>query len=164
MQRLQIPEESYFKYVKTINDTFQILRRIIEPYSYQDNAFIYDNDEASDVQGEFISFILILILIILGLSFIPRNRVFLSIGMCTSQNKQYKVDMEDTMRFIDCFGMKRKLCILFDLTLKFNTIFILTYTLSFCSTLVHSFVVCIACYSLLMLYTCIHLHKIDITL
>jgi hypothetical protein len=28
--------------------------------------------------------------------------------MCTSQNKQYKIDMEDTMRFIDCFGMKKK--------------------------------------------------------
>jgi len=28
--------------------------------------------------------------------------------MCTSQNKQYKIDMEDTMRFIDCFGMEKK--------------------------------------------------------
>ena len=36
--------------------------------------------------------------------------------MCTNQNKQYKIDMEDTMRFIDCFGMrkdvKEKYCIL----------------------------------------------------
>jgi hypothetical protein len=46
-------------------------------------------------------------LIILGLSFTPRNRIFLSIGMCHSQNKQYKIDMEDTMRFIDCFGMEK---------------------------------------------------------
>jgi hypothetical protein len=76
MQRLQIPEESYFKFVKTINDTFQILRRIIEPYSYQDNAFIYDNHEASDVQGDFISFILILILIIFRFKFYTTQSSF----------------------------------------------------------------------------------------
>ena len=41
----------------------------------------------------------------LGISFIPRNQIFLSVGMCTSQNRQYKVEMEDTMKFIDSFGM-----------------------------------------------------------
>ncbi|CAF1389988.1 unnamed protein product [Adineta steineri] len=93
MQRLKISEESYLKYVKTINDTFQILKRTIDPYDYLDDTHIYDNNEASNVQG---------------LSFIPHNRIFLSIGMCTSQNKQYKVDMEDTMKFIDCFGGNEK--------------------------------------------------------
>ncbi|CAF2637547.1 unnamed protein product [Rotaria sp. Silwood2] len=101
MQRLKISEQSYLKYVKTINDAFQIIKRTIEPYYYGDNSCIYDNREASNVQG---------------ISFTPRNRLFLSIGVCTSQNKQYKTDMEDTMRFIDCFGGKEKFaCIgLFD--------------------------------------------------
>ncbi|CAF3475985.1 unnamed protein product [Rotaria socialis] len=93
MQRLNISAESYFKYVKTINDGFQILKRTIEPYMYGENGCIYDNREASCVQG---------------FSFVPRNRLFLSIGMCTSQNKQHKADMEDSMRFIDCFGGKEK--------------------------------------------------------
>ncbi|CAF1119477.1 unnamed protein product [Rotaria sordida] len=93
MQRLKISEESYLKTVKTINDAFQIIKRAIEPYYYGDNSCIYDNREASYLQG---------------ISFAPRNRLFLSIGMCTSQNKQYRIDMEDTMRFIDCFGGKEK--------------------------------------------------------
>ncbi|CAF1045687.1 unnamed protein product [Rotaria sp. Silwood1] len=87
MQRLRISEESYLKYVKTINDAFQIIKRTIEPYYYEDNSCIYDNREASNV-----------------ISFTPRNRMFLSIGMYTNQNKQYKPDMDDTMRFIDCFA------------------------------------------------------------
>ncbi|CAF4038127.1 unnamed protein product [Rotaria sp. Silwood1] len=93
MQRLKISEESYLKYVKSINDAFQIIKQTIEPYYYGDNSCIYDNREASNVQG---------------ISFTPRNRMFLSIGMCTNQNKQYKLDMEDTMKFIDCFGGKEK--------------------------------------------------------
>ena len=55
MQHLNISEESYFKYVKTINETFQILKRTIEPYYYGDTGCIYDNREASQVQGDFIS-------------------------------------------------------------------------------------------------------------
>jgi len=51
MKRLDISKESYFKYIKTINETFQILKRTIEPYYYGDNACIYDNREASHVQG-----------------------------------------------------------------------------------------------------------------
>ena len=51
MQRLNISDESYLKYVKTINDTFQLLKRSIEPYFYGDNAYIYENLEASRVQG-----------------------------------------------------------------------------------------------------------------
>ncbi len=51
IQRSNIPEESYFKYVKTINETFQILKRSIEPFYYGDNSCIYDNREASHVQG-----------------------------------------------------------------------------------------------------------------
>ncbi|CAF1366934.1 unnamed protein product [Rotaria sp. Silwood1] len=71
MQRLRISEESYLKYVKTINDAFQIIKRIIEPYYYGDNSCIYDNHEASNVQG---------------ISFTPLNRTFLSIDMYTNQN------------------------------------------------------------------------------
>ena len=52
MQRLNITEESYLKFVKTINDTFQILKRNIEPYYYADNGCIYNNSEASHVQGD----------------------------------------------------------------------------------------------------------------
>ncbi|UJR31515.1 hypothetical protein I4U23_019004 [Adineta vaga] len=89
MQHLELSDESYLKHVKTINDTFQILRRKIEPDDYFDDPYIYENNEASTIQG---------------ISFIPRNRLFLSIGVCTSQNKQFKVEMEDTMRYIDCFG------------------------------------------------------------
>ncbi len=51
MQRLNISEQSYFKYVQTINETFQILKRTIEPYYYGNNDCIYDNREALDVQG-----------------------------------------------------------------------------------------------------------------
>lgn len=39
-----------------------------------------------------------------GFSFTPQNRLFLSVGMCSSQNKQFRADMEDTMKFVDCFG------------------------------------------------------------
>ncbi|CAF3865238.1 unnamed protein product [Rotaria sp. Silwood2] len=49
IQRLRISEESCLKYVKTINDTFQIIKRTIEPYYYGDNLCIYDNREASNV-------------------------------------------------------------------------------------------------------------------
>jgi len=92
MQRLNLNNESYFKYVKTINEAFQILKRTIEPYFYGDHNCIYDNREASRIQG---------------FSFTPRNRLFLSVGMCANQNKQYKNEMEDTIRFVDCFGMKK---------------------------------------------------------
>jgi len=54
MQRLNLSKESYFKYVKTINETFQILKKTIEPYYYGDNGCIYDNREASHVQGDLI--------------------------------------------------------------------------------------------------------------
>ncbi len=53
MQRAKISEESYFKYIQTINETFQILRTSIEPFYYGDNSCIYDNREASHVQGIF---------------------------------------------------------------------------------------------------------------
>ncbi len=56
MQRLNISEQSYFKYVETINETFQILKRTFEPYYYGDNGCIYDNREASHVQGNMIFF------------------------------------------------------------------------------------------------------------
>ena len=52
MNKLNISNDSYLKYVKTINDTFQILKRSIEPYMYGDNGYIYDNKEASQVQGK----------------------------------------------------------------------------------------------------------------
>lgn len=51
MQRLNLNDESYLKYVKTINEAFQILKRSIEPYLYGDNGYIYENREASQVQG-----------------------------------------------------------------------------------------------------------------
>jgi hypothetical protein len=51
IQHLNLSENSYLKYVKTINDTFQILKRTIEPYYYADNGCIYDNHEASHIQG-----------------------------------------------------------------------------------------------------------------
>ena len=51
IQRLNILQESYLRYVTTINETFQILKRSIEPYYYGDNAYIMDNREASNVQG-----------------------------------------------------------------------------------------------------------------
>ncbi|CAF1555943.1 unnamed protein product, partial [Adineta ricciae] len=89
IQNLTLSDESYLKYTKTINDTFQILRRKINPNDYFDDPYIYENNETSSVQG---------------ISFIPRNQIFLSVGMCTSQNRQYKVEMEDTMKFIDGFG------------------------------------------------------------
>lgn len=59
MQRLNISEDSYFKYVRTINDAFQIIKRTIEPYYYGDNSCIYDNREASYVQGTYPSLDLI---------------------------------------------------------------------------------------------------------
>ena len=40
MQRLNLSEESYFKYVRTINETFQILKRTIVPYYYGDNGWM----------------------------------------------------------------------------------------------------------------------------
>ncbi|CAF1555792.1 unnamed protein product, partial [Adineta ricciae] len=89
IQNLVLSEESYLKHMKTINDTFQILRRKIDPDDYFDDPYIYENNETSSIQG---------------ISFIPRNQIFLSVGMCTSQNRQYKVEMEDTMKFIDGFG------------------------------------------------------------
>jgi hypothetical protein len=108
MQRLNIIKESYLRYVTTINETFEILKRTIEPYYYRDNVYITENQEASNVQGmtkNEVSDNAVTLLLFEGFSFTPRNRLFLSIGMCTSQNKAYKVDMEDTMKFIDCFGM-----------------------------------------------------------
>lgn len=51
MQRMNISEKSYFKYVKTINETFQILKRNIEPDYYKENDCLYDNREAAHVQG-----------------------------------------------------------------------------------------------------------------
>jgi hypothetical protein len=53
MQRAKISEELYFKYIGTINETFQILKRSIEPFFYGDNSCIYDNREAARVQGIF---------------------------------------------------------------------------------------------------------------
>jgi hypothetical protein len=57
IHRLNISDESYLKYVRTINETFQILKRTIEPYFYGDNGCIYDNREASNVQGNFVFFL-----------------------------------------------------------------------------------------------------------
>lgn len=52
IQKLELSEESYLKHAKTINDTFQILRRKIDPDDYFDDPYIYENNEASSVQGK----------------------------------------------------------------------------------------------------------------
>lgn len=51
MDKLNISNDSYLKYVKTINEVFQILKRTIEAYIYGDNGYIYENREACHVQG-----------------------------------------------------------------------------------------------------------------
>lgn len=112
MQRMNISEESYFKYVKSINEAFQILKRNIEPDYYKENDCLYDNREAAHVQGMFELvrreiFEKLYFSFTLGFSFTPRNRLFLSVGMCSNQNKQYKAEMEDNMRFVDCFGTRK---------------------------------------------------------
>lgn len=120
MQRMKISEESYFKYVRTINEAFGILKKNIEPDYYKENDCLYDNRESAHIQGVLISFPKKderILLINVGFSFTPRNRVFLSVGMCSSQNKQYKAEMEDTMRFIDCFGRMKTMG---NLTLRCN--------------------------------------------
>ena len=52
IQNLVLPEESYLKHMKTINDTFQILKRKIDPDDYFNDPYIYQNNETSSVQGK----------------------------------------------------------------------------------------------------------------
>jgi hypothetical protein len=52
MQRLHVSDESYLKYVNTINDMFEILRRTIQPNSYVTRSRQYKKQTSStDVQG-----------------------------------------------------------------------------------------------------------------
>ena len=56
MQHLNISEDSYLKYVRTIDDGFLVLKRALETYYDGENECVYDNHEASNVQGNFKSF------------------------------------------------------------------------------------------------------------
>ena len=111
MERSSLPEESYLKYVKTINDTFHSLRRTIDPCFSNGKEYEHPRQEVSKLQGTVVhiesdahSYGYVLQLHLVASSFTPHNRLFLSIGTCSSQNHQYKTNMEDTMKLIDCFG------------------------------------------------------------
>lgn len=51
MQRIKISEESYFKYVRAINEAYEVLKKSIEPDYYKENDCLYDNREAAQIQG-----------------------------------------------------------------------------------------------------------------
>ena len=51
MQRSSVPEESYLRYVKTINDTCHILRRTIDPSFPNDREYKHQRQELRNLQG-----------------------------------------------------------------------------------------------------------------
>ena len=51
MQRSSLHEESYLKYVKTINDTFHILRRTVDPSFSNGKEYEHPRQEVSKLQG-----------------------------------------------------------------------------------------------------------------
>ena len=51
MQRMKVSEESYFKYVRAINEAYEVLKKNIEPDYYKENDCLCDNREAAQIQG-----------------------------------------------------------------------------------------------------------------